>query len=134
MHACLRIDAHTDFILVIPRLLFFLQDLYGVRSDLGNLYKALGRLEDAKVLKIVHVWLHAMCYRTALQNSSLSHSATYWYISFSSFLLSSLQACYMKAIETQPSFAVAWSNLGCVYNSQGEIWLAIHHFEKVSAH
>lgn len=25
------------------------QDLYGVRSDLGNLFKALGRLEDAKV-------------------------------------------------------------------------------------
>ena len=45
--------------------------------------------------------------------------------------LSSLQACYMKAIETQPNFAVAWSNLGCVYNTQGEIWLAIHHFEKV---
>lgn len=40
------------------------------------------------------------------------------------------QACYLKAIETQPSFAVAWSNLGCVFNSQGEIWLAIHHFEK----
>ena len=38
----------------------------------------------------------------------------------------------MKAIETQPGFAVAWSNLGCVYNAQGEIWLAIHHFEKVS--
>ena len=37
----------------------------------------------------------------------------------------------MKAIETQPTFAVAWSNLGCVYNSMGEIWLAIHHFEKV---
>lgn len=37
----------------------------------------------------------------------------------------------MKAIETQPNFAVAWSNLGCVYNTQGEIWLAIHHFEKV---
>lgn len=36
----------------------------------------------------------------------------------------------MKAIETQPSFAVAWSNLGCVFNAQGEIWLAIHHFEK----
>lgn len=42
------------------------------------------------------------------------------------------QACYLKAIETQPNFAVAWSNLGCVFNSQGEIWLAIHHFEKVS--
>lgn len=37
----------------------------------------------------------------------------------------------MKAIESQPGFAVAWSNLGCVYNAQGEIWLAIHHFEKV---
>jgi len=42
-----------------------------------------------------------------------------------------LKACYLKAIETQPSFAVAWSNLGCVFNAQGEIWLAIHHFEKV---
>uniref|UniRef100_A0A8C3ADU3 UDP-N-acetylglucosamine--peptide N-acetylglucosaminyltransferase 110 kDa subunit n=1 Tax=Cyclopterus lumpus TaxID=8103 RepID=A0A8C3ADU3_CYCLU len=31
---------------------------------------------------------------------------------------------------TQPNFAVAWSNLGCVFNAQGEIWLAIHHFEK----
>ena len=41
------------------------------------------------------------------------------------------QACYVKAIETHPSFAVAWSNLGCVYNAQSEIWLAIHHFEKV---
>jgi len=36
----------------------------------------------------------------------------------------------LKAIETQPGFAVAWSNLGCVFNAQGEIWLAIHHFEK----
>lgn len=25
---------------------------------------------------------------------------------------------------------MAWSNLGCVFNAQGEIWLAIHHFEK----
>lgn len=40
------------------------------------------------------------------------------------------QACYLKAIETRPDFAVAWSNLGCVFNAQGEIWLAIHHFEK----
>ena len=31
-----------------------LQDLYGVRSDLGNLYKALGRLEEAKVC--MHMW------------------------------------------------------------------------------
>ena len=44
-----------------------------------------------------------------------------------------LQACYLKAIETRPDFAVAWSNLGCVFNAQGEIWLAIHHFEKAVA-
>lgn len=30
-------------------LLLLLQDLYCVRSDLGNLLKALGRLEEAKV-------------------------------------------------------------------------------------
>lgn len=28
---------------------------------------------------------------------------------------------------------MAWSNLGCVFNAQGEIWLAIHHFEKAVA-
>ena len=33
---------------------FCLQDLYGVRSDLGNLFKALGRLEDAKVHTHTH--------------------------------------------------------------------------------
>ena len=70
------------------RLIIFLQNLYCVRSDLGNLYKAMSKLEEAK-------------------------------------------SCYMKAIETQPDFAVAWSNLGCVYNAQGEMWLAIHHFERV---
>lgn len=48
------------------------------------------------------------------------------------FIVNPLKACYLKAIETQPNFAVAWSNLGCVFNAQGEIWLAIHHFEKVS--
>lgn len=61
-----------------------------MRSDLGNLLKALTRLDEAK-------------------------------------------ACYLKAIETRPDFAVAWSNLGCVFNAQGEIWLAIHHFEKAVA-
>jgi protein O-GlcNAc transferase len=44
--------------------------------------------------------------------------------------LDGAKSCYMKAIDSQPGFAVAWSNLGCVYNAQGEIWLAIHHFEK----
>ena len=49
------------------------------------------------------------------------------------FLPLPTQACYLKAIETRPDFAVAWSNLGCVFNAQGEIWLAIHHFEKAVA-
>ncbi|KAK6629474.1 hypothetical protein RUM43_003291 [Polyplax serrata] len=44
-----------------------------------------------------------------------------------------VQACYLKAIETYSDFAVAWSNLGCVFNATGEIWLAIHHFEKAVA-
>ena len=36
----------------------------------------------------------------------------------------------MKAITCNPNFAVAYSNLGCVYNQRGDIWLAIHNFEK----
>ncbi|EFP09230.1 CRE-OGT-1 protein [Caenorhabditis remanei] len=79
-------------------------DLYCVRSDLGNLLKAMGRLEEAKVNQNKFIW---------------SNTKIFF-----------LQVCYLKAIETQPQFAVAWSNLGCVFNSQGEIWLAIHHFEK----
>ena len=40
---------------------------------------------------------------------------------------------YNPALEMRPDFAVAWSNLGCVFNAQQEIWLAIHHFEKAVA-
>ncbi len=49
---------------------------------------------------------------------------------YNSGRLDEAKHCYLKAIETKPDFAVAWSNLGCVFNAQGEIWLAIHHFEK----
>lgn len=34
---------------ILKKNMFPLQDLYCVRSDLGNLLKALGRLEEAKV-------------------------------------------------------------------------------------
>ena len=34
------------------------------------------------------------------------------------------------AIKSNPNFAVAYSNLGCVYNQRGDIWLAIHNFDK----
>ena len=33
----------------------FVQELYGVRSDLGNLLKALGRLEEAKVTSLYYL-------------------------------------------------------------------------------
>lgn len=63
---------------------------------------------------------------------SQKESKLTWIFFLSPFLPYS-QACYLKAIETRPDFAVAWSNLGCVFNAQGEIWLAIHHFEKAVA-
>ncbi|CAE1308339.1 OGT [Acanthosepion pharaonis] len=85
-------------------------DLYCVRSDLGNLLKALGRLDEAKQCRCAH------CYQIVCPPGIVY-----------------LNACYLKAIETQPNFAVAWSNLGCVFNAQGEIWLAIHHFDKAVA-
>lgn len=61
-----------------------------------------------------------------LSHSIFSSPPFLWF-----FIVNPFKACYLKAIETQPNFAVAWSNLGCVFNAQGEIWLAIHHFEKV---
>ncbi|CAG2207899.1 OGT [Mytilus edulis] len=116
-------------------------DLYCVRSDLGNLLKALGRLDEAK-----KIWYQ--------KHTLKEHKSTGKAIWNSGFHIDNMVstdnrdtrvppsevqdafsacACYLKAIETQPSFAVAWSNLGCVFNAQGEIWLAIHHFEKAVA-
>lgn len=66
-----------------------------------------------------------------LRNQSIDLSA-FVKITHFFYLWCLIKACYLKAIETCPTFAVAWSNLGCVFNAQGEIWLAIHHFEKVS--
>ncbi|KAI2644345.1 UDP-N-acetylglucosamine--peptide N-acetylglucosaminyltransferase 110 kDa subunit [Labeo rohita] len=176
-------------------------DLYCVRSDLGNLLKALGRLEEAKVClnmcgpvdrnaRAASVFSSSSCGRppdkvqkygngfvTKQKEKHLTPMPEFFCLVASfeeqkskkkkktirsaeqmmrcesavaqglrsdktattrcalephSPLPStpSWQACYLKAIETQPNFAVAWSNLGCVFNAQGEIWLAIHHFEK----
>lgn len=43
---------------------FCSQDLYCVRSDLGNLLKALGRLEEAKVChhEVAVIWLCCLCF------------------------------------------------------------------------
>ena len=47
---------------VLNFIFLFLKDLYGVRNDLGNLLKALGYLEEAKVIinikKIYCFWRH----------------------------------------------------------------------------
>lgn len=44
------------------KMFFFPQDLYCVRSDLGNLLKALGRLEEAKVRYIGLAFVKMCCF------------------------------------------------------------------------
>uniref|UniRef100_A0A914X6Z0 protein O-GlcNAc transferase n=1 Tax=Plectus sambesii TaxID=2011161 RepID=A0A914X6Z0_9BILA len=66
-----------------------------------------------------------MCHTTYNKRTDHFSHLVEWFL-----IALKIQACYLKAIETQPQFAVAWSNLGCVFNAQGEVWLAIHHFEK----
>lgn len=39
---------------------FYFQDLYCVRSDLGNLLKALGRLDEAKVCHMFVKWFASL--------------------------------------------------------------------------
>nr|CAD7459845.1 unnamed protein product [Timema tahoe] len=107
-------------------------DLYCVRSDLGNLLKALGRLDEAKTPYALAMLRLSVCVDLQVTGTLSASAATSL-----PWLLPDLPAahiaCYLKAIETRPDFAVAWSNLGCVFNAQGEIWLAIHHFEKAVA-
>jgi len=64
--------------------------------------------------------------KTSLISSFVLNQTSFQYL----ISHSQIKACYLKAIETRPDFAVAWSNLGCVFNALGEIWLALHHFEK----
>ena len=51
--------------------ILYFQDLYCVRSDLGNLLKALGRLDEAKVT-IVYFWLR-IDYATNIQKLLQEH-------------------------------------------------------------
>ncbi|KFD57447.1 hypothetical protein M514_01550 [Trichuris suis] len=97
-------------------------DLYCVRSDLGNLLKVMGRYDEAKLWYLCKMMEKANGERTATRSVRSESTSNLGMIVY--------EACYLKAIDTQPNFAVAWSNLGCVFNAQGEIWLAIHHFEK----
>ncbi|XP_043465225.1 protein O-mannosyl-transferase TMTC2-like isoform X2 [Leptopilina heterotoma] len=127
-------------------------------SNLGNVYKERGQLQDA-----LENYRHAVRLKpdfidgyinlaAALVAAGDMEQAVQAYVTALQYnpdlycvrsdlgnLLKALarldeaKACYLKAIETRPNFAVAWSNLGCVFNAQGEIWLAIHHFEKAVA-
>ncbi|XP_015125871.1 UDP-N-acetylglucosamine--peptide N-acetylglucosaminyltransferase 110 kDa subunit isoform X1 [Diachasma alloeum] len=127
-------------------------------SNLGNVYKERGQLQDA-----LENYRHAVRLKpdfidgyinlaAALVAAGDMEQAVQAYVTALQYnpdlycvrsdlgnLLKALarldeaKACYLKAIETRPDFAVAWSNLGCVFNAQGEIWLAIHHFEKAVA-
>ena len=83
-----------------------------------------------RFLSVTLMWL-PLLHSFLFQHSNSLHSILLDSVHLITFICVCNQACYLKAIETNPTFAVAWSNLGCVFNSQGEIWLAIHHFEKV---
>ncbi|KAI0981546.1 hypothetical protein GJ496_005299 [Pomphorhynchus laevis] len=104
-------------------------------SNLGNVFKERGLIVQAVELYQRALYLKPdftdgyINLATALVAAGDVEGAVQAYIS----AIHHNPTCYMKAIETCPSFAVAWSNLGCIFNCQGEIWLAVHHFEKAVA-
>ena len=73
MYACACTLVHTKWhSWSLPCLLGF-QDLYCVRSDLGNLLKALGRLDEAKVT-IVYLWLRISSVTCTFTNLQPEHT------------------------------------------------------------
>ncbi|XP_054935986.1 UDP-N-acetylglucosamine--peptide N-acetylglucosaminyltransferase 110 kDa subunit-like [Physeter macrocephalus] len=149
---CRRLDRSAHFSTLAIKQNPLLAEAY---SNLGNVYKERGKLQEA-----IEHYRHALHLKpdfidgyvnlaAALVAAGDMEGAVQAYVSALQYnpdlycvrsdlgnLLKALgrleeaKACYLKAIETQPNFAVAWSNLGCVFSAQGEIWLAIHHFEK----
>uniref|UniRef100_A0A673X3T0 UDP-N-acetylglucosamine--peptide N-acetylglucosaminyltransferase 110 kDa subunit n=1 Tax=Salmo trutta TaxID=8032 RepID=A0A673X3T0_SALTR len=134
---CRRLDRSAHFSTLAIKQNSMLAEAY---SNLGNVYKERGQLQEA-----IEHYRHALRLKpdfidgyinlaAALVAAGDMEGAVQAYVSALQYnppsTKSNVLACYLKAIETQPNFAVAWSNLGCVFNAQGEIWLAIHHFEK----
>ncbi|XP_039287268.1 UDP-N-acetylglucosamine--peptide N-acetylglucosaminyltransferase 110 kDa subunit [Nilaparvata lugens] len=152
---CRRLDKSAQFSTLAIKQNPLLAEAY---SNLGNVYKERGQLQDA-----LENYRHAVRLKpdfidgyinlaAALVAAGDMEQAVQAYVTALQYnpelycvrsdlgnLLKALgrldeaKSCYLKAIETRPDFAVAWSNLGCVFNAQGEIWLAIHHFEKAVA-
>ncbi|XP_041632493.1 UDP-N-acetylglucosamine--peptide N-acetylglucosaminyltransferase 110 kDa subunit isoform X2 [Drosophila kikkawai] len=126
---CRRLDKSAQFSTLAIKQNPVLAEAY---SNLGNVYKERGQLQEAldnyrRAVRLKPDFIDGYInLAAALVAARDMESAVQAYIT----ALQYNPACYLKAIETCPGFAVAWSNLGCVFNAQGEIWLAIHHFEK----
>ncbi|KAH0520450.1 UDP-N-acetylglucosamine--peptide N-acetylglucosaminyltransferase 110 kDa subunit [Microtus ochrogaster] len=91
-------------------------DLYCVRSDLGNLLKALGRLEEAKAVTLDPNFLDAYInLGNVLKEARIFDRAV---------------AAYLRALSLSPNHAVVHGNLACVYYEQGLIDLAIDTYRR----
>lgn len=130
-------------------------DLYCVRSDLGNLYKALGRLDEAKAcyLKAIEtcptfavawsnlgcvfnaqgeIWLAIHHFEKAV---TLDPNFLDAYINLGNVLKEArifdrAAAAYLRALSLSPNDAVVNGNLACVYYEQGLLGLAIETFRR----
>lgn len=130
-------------------------DLYCVRSDLGNLFKALGRLDEAKAcyLKAIEtcptfavawsnlgcvfnsqgeMWLAIHHFEKAV---SLDPNFLDAYINLGNVLKEArifdrASAAYLRALNLSPNNAVVNGNLACVYYEQGLIDMAIETFRR----
>lgn len=130
-------------------------DLYCVRSDLGNIFKALGRLDEAKAcyLKAIEtcptfavawsnlgcvfnaqgeIWLAIHHFEKAI---TLDPNFLDAYINLGNVLKEArifdrAAAAYLRALNLSPNNAVVNGNLACVYYEQGLIDMAIDTFRR----
>ncbi|CAL4122228.1 unnamed protein product, partial [Meganyctiphanes norvegica] len=131
------------------------QDLYCVRSDLGNLLKALGRLDEAKAcyLKAIEtrpdfavawsnlgcvfnaqgeIWLaiHHFEKAVALDPNFLDAYINLGNVLKEARIFDRAVAAYLRALNLSPNHAVVHGNLACVYYEQGLIDLAIDTYRR----
>uniref|UniRef100_T1JCD7 protein O-GlcNAc transferase n=1 Tax=Strigamia maritima TaxID=126957 RepID=T1JCD7_STRMM len=130
-------------------------DLYCVRSDLGNLLKALGRLDEAKAcyLKAIEtrpdfavawsnlgcvfnaqgeIWLaiHHFEKAVALDPNFLDAYINLGNVLKEARIFDRAVAAYLRALNLSPNHAVVHGNLACVYYEQGLIDLAIDTYRR----
>jgi len=130
-------------------------DLYCVRSDLGNLLKALGRLDEAKAcyLKAIEtrpdfavawsnlgcvfnaqgeIWLaiHHFEKAVALDPNFLDAYINLGNVLKEARIFDRAVAAYLRALNLSPNHAVVHGNLACVYYEQGLIDLAVDTYRR----